>query len=148
MNTTFEPNWIKKREEQLQGVLPVTVNIYSAKIDYTHPLKGDAKIEVGWKTSYVNTENKANYFLYSYNGDEWFTDYSKTNYFDYDENINAAYINLNKQITKKWGLQTGLRYENTSYKGHQHGNPVKGDSSFKRTYNSLFPTVYLSYERR
>jgi iron complex outermembrane receptor protein len=145
VNTTFEPNWIKKREEQIQGVLPVTVNIYSAKMDYTHPLKGDAKIEAGWKTSYVQTENKANYYLYSYNGDEWVTDYGKTNFFDYKENINAAYISLNKQFTKKWGLQTGLRFENTNYKGHQHGNPTKGDSSFKRTYNSWFPTVYLSY---
>jgi outer membrane receptor protein involved in Fe transport len=139
INTSYEPNWIKKREEELQGVLPVTVNIYSAKMDYTHPLKGDAKIEAGWKTSYVQTENKANYYLNGY------TDYGKTNYFDYNENINAAYVSLNKQITKKWGLQTGLRFENTNYKGHQHGNPEKGDSSFKRTYNSWFPTVYLSY---
>jgi iron complex outermembrane recepter protein len=145
INTTYDPNWLKKREEQLQGVLPVTVNIYSAKMDYTHPLKGGAKLEAGWKTSYVQTENKANYNIFSYNSDEWVTDYGKTNFFDYKENINAAYINLNKQITNKWGLQTGLRFENTNYKGHQHGNPVKGDSSFKRTYNSWFPTVYLSY---
>jgi iron complex outermembrane recepter protein len=144
-NTTFEPNWIKIREEQLQGVLPVTVNIYSAKMDYTHPLKGDAKFEAGVKTSHVQTVNKADYFLHSSNGDEWVTDFGKTNYFDYNENINAAYVSLNKQITKKWGLQTGLRFENTNYKGHQYGNPTRGDSSFKRTYNSLFPTVYVSY---
>ncbi|WP_207512698.1 TonB-dependent receptor domain-containing protein [Longitalea luteola] len=143
LNTTYEPNWIKRYEEQLQGVLPVTVNIYSAKMDYTHPLKKNGKIEAGWKSSYVQTENKANYYLYD--GSEWMTDLEKTNYFDYNENINAAYISLNKQITKKWGLQTGLRFENTNYKGHQFGNPAKGDSSFKRTYNSLFPTVYISY---
>lgn len=145
VNTTFEPNWIKIREEQLQGVLPVTVNIYSAKMDYTHPLKGDAKLEAGVKTSYVETVNKANYNIQSANGEEWVPDYGKTNFFNYTENINAAYISLNKQITKKWGLQTGLRYENTNYKGHQYGNPTKSDSSFKRTYNSWFPTVYLSY---
>lgn len=143
INTTYEPNWIKRYEEQLQGVLPVTVNIYSAKMDYTHPLKNNARIEAGWKSSYVETVNKANYYLYD-NGD-WITDYEKTNYFDYKENLNAAYVSLNKQITKKWGMQTGLRFENTNYKGHQYGNPQKGDSSFKRTYNSWFPTVYISY---
>jgi outer membrane receptor protein involved in Fe transport len=143
VNTTFEPNWIKRYEEELKGVLPVTVNIYSAKMDYTHPLKKNGKIEAGWKTSFVQTENKANYYLY--NSGEWMTDFEKTNYFDYNENINAAYVSLNKQITKKWGVQTGLRFENTNYKGHQHGNPYKGDSSFKRTYNSWFPTVYVSY---
>jgi outer membrane receptor protein involved in Fe transport len=143
INTTLEPNWIKRYEEQLRGVLPVTVNIYSAKMDYTHPLKNNAKIEAGWKTSYVNTVNKADYYLLQ--GDEWVTDYGKTNYFDYKENINAAYISFNKQLTKKWGLQSGLRYENTNYKGHQYGNPEKGDSSFQRSYNSWFPTVYVSY---
>jgi iron complex outermembrane receptor protein len=143
INTTFEPNWIKRYEEQLRGVLPVTVNIYSAKMDYTHPLKKNGRIEAGWKSSYVETVNKADY--YQYYNDEWMTDYEKTNHFDYNENINAAYVSLNKQITKKWGLQTGLRYENTSYKGHQYGNPQKGDSTFKRSYNSWFPTVYISY---
>jgi iron complex outermembrane receptor protein len=143
INTTFEPNWIKRYEEQLRGVLPVIVNIYSAKMDYTHPLKKNGRIEAGWKSSYVETVNKADY--YQYYNDEWMTDYEKTNHFDYNENINAAYVSLNKQITKKWGLQTGLRYENTSYKGHQYGNPQKGDSTFKRSYNSWFPTVYISY---
>jgi hypothetical protein len=143
INTTFEPNWIKRYEEQLQGVLPVKVNIYSAKMDYTHPLKNNAKIEAGIKSSYVNTVNKANYSLLE--SDEWVTDYGKTNFFDYNENINAAYVSFNKQLTKKWGLQSGVRFENTNYKGHQYGNPVKGDSSFQRSYNSWFPTVYLSY---
>jgi iron complex outermembrane recepter protein len=143
INTTYEPNWIKRYDDQLRGDLPVTVNIYSAKMDYTHPLKNNAKIEAGWKTSYVQTENKANYYLFT--GDEWATDYGKTNFFDYDENINAAYVSANKQLTKKWGLQAGLRYENTNYKGHQYGNPQKGNSSFNRSYNSWFPTVYISY---
>jgi len=142
-NDSYAPNWTKLNDEQLQGVLPVRVNIYSAKMDYTHPLKNNGKIEAGWKTSYVQTVNKADYTLYeSY---EWVIDTGKTNHFDYKENINAAYISFNKQFTKKWGLQSGLRYENTSYKGHQYGNPVRDDSSFTRSYNNLFPTVYISY---
>jgi hypothetical protein len=143
INTTYEPNWIKKYDEQLQGILPLSINIYSAKMDYTHPLKNNAKIEAGWKSSYVETVNKANYYLWS--GDKWETDYGKTNFFDYKENINAAYVSVNKQLTKKLSAQAGLRFENTNYKGHQYGNPQKGDSSFTRTYNNLFPTIYISY---
>ena len=75
----------------------------------------------------------------------WVPDYNKTNQFKYDENINAAYLNFNRQF-KKWGVQTGLRFENTNYKGHQLGNPQQADSSFKRSYNSLFPTVFISYK--
>jgi hypothetical protein len=142
-NATFGPNWIKKYDEQLKGVLPTTINIYSAKMDYTLPLKNNGRLEMGWKSSYVQTVNKADYYML--NNDEWATDYGKTNYFDYKENVNAAYVSLNKPLTKKWSVQAGLRFENTNYKGYQYGNPVKGDSSFNRSYTNLFPTIYISY---
>jgi outer membrane receptor for Fe3+-dicitrate len=77
-------------------------------------------------------------------GDEWETDNYKTNSFQYKENINAAYLNLSKQY-KKLGVQAGLRFENTNYKGHQLGNAQKPDSAFNNSYNSLFPTVFLNY---
>ena len=71
--------------------------------------------------------------------------WKKTNFFTYKENVNAAYVNLNKQLNKKIGIQAGLRFENTNYQGNQYGNPSKQDSTFQKSYNSLFPTVYLSY---
>ena len=73
------------------------------------------------------------------------TDEGKTNHFIYKENINAAYINYSRQI-KKWGVQAGLRAENTNAQGHQVGNSTRPDSSFTKNYLNLFPTVYISYE--
>jgi iron complex outermembrane recepter protein len=143
MNTSFTPQWVKNNSENLMGNLPVYINIYTAKIDYTQPFGKNGKIETGVKSSYVKTQNEANYF--NLLNDKYEVDYQKTNHFLYQENINAAYLNYNKQI-KKWGLQTGLRYENTNYTGMQNGNPTKQDSSFKRNYGSLFPTIYISYE--
>jgi iron complex outermembrane recepter protein len=144
INTTLTPAWVKKYDEQLRGHLPVSIDIYSAKVDYTHPLKKNTKLEMGWKSSYVTTDSKANY--YELLNSEWQNDYGKTNFFDYKENINAAYVNINRQLNEKWGIQAGLRFENTNLRGHQYGNPQKGDSSFNRSYNSLFPTVYVSYK--
>jgi len=141
-NASFNPNGTKRGQSDLLGDLPVDINIYSAKMDYTHPLKKNAKIEAGVKSSYVNTDNQANYF--NMIGGDWETDYYKTNSFQYKENINAAYLNLNKQY-KKLGVQAGLRFENTNYEGHQLGNAQKPDSAFNNSYNSLFPTVFLSY---
>jgi iron complex outermembrane recepter protein len=141
-NASFNPNGTKRGQTDLLGSLPVNINIYSAKMDYTHPLKRNAKLEAGVKTSYVNTDNEANY--YNLLGTEWETDYLKTNRFQYKENINAAYVNLSKQY-KKLGVQAGLRFENTNYKGHQLGNSQKPDSAFSNNYNSLFPSVFLSY---
>jgi hypothetical protein len=144
LNSTFSPTWIKRYDEKLRGDLPVQINIYTAKVDYTYPLKKDSKIEFGAKTSFVNTENKAKYFE-DVNG-EWEIDYRKTNFFNYKENVNAAYVNFNKQFTPKIGVQAGLRFENTNYDGYQYGNPSRNDSSFSKTYNDLFPTVYVSYK--
>lgn len=144
LNSTFSPTWIKRYDEKLKGDLPVEINIYTAKVDYTYPLKKDSKLEFGAKTSFVNTENKAKYFE-DING-EWEIDYRKTNFFNYKENVNAAYVNFNKQFTPKIGVQAGLRFENTNYDGYQYGNPSRNDSSFSKTYNDLFPTVYISYK--
>jgi hypothetical protein len=122
--------------------LPSTINIYSAKADYSHPLKGKAKIEAGIKSSYVNTDNAANYFNVI-NGVSSI-DYNNTNRFLYNENINAAYVNFNKNFGR-FSIQTGLRAENTNGSGHQLGNAEKADSSFVNHYTDLFPTAYVSY---
>ena len=142
-NTSYNPSWLKKGEEKLRGNLPVAIDIYSAKLDYTHPLKKDAKFEAGLKTSYVHTDNAANYYNVFIDAES--IDFNKTNHFLYKENINAGYVNYNRQF-KKFGVQAGLRYEHTSYNGKQHGNPQRVDSSFSRSYGNLFPTIYVSYK--
>lgn len=141
-NTSYTPLWVKKQQTDLLGELPVNISIYTAKMDYSHPMKSGWKLEAGLKSGYVSTDNAAEYFNKENNA--WVPDYSKTNQFIYKENINAAYLNFSREF-KKWGVQTGLRFENTNYKGHQLGNPQQPDSSFNKNYNSLFPTVYVSY---
>jgi len=141
-NKTYNPDWTLRQTETLRGDLPVNVDIYSAKVDYTQSIGKKSKLEAGVKSSYVNTDNHAKY--YSIDNNSEVADYSKTNHFLYKENINAAYISVNRQY-KKLGVQLGLRYENTSYSGKQYGNPTRKDSTFKHNYGSLFPTVFLSY---
>ena len=141
-NTSYTPQWALKTSDILLGELPSAIKIYSAKMDYTHPLKKGAKIEAGLKSSFVETDNTAGY--YNLIGNVKSPDYDKTNRFDYKENINAAYINFNKEM-KKWSIQTGLRLENTNYEGNQFGNPTKADSAFKNSYTSLFPTLFVGY---
>ena len=93
--------------------------------------------------SFVKTDNKANYFITKEGITE--PDYSTTNFFQYKENLNAAYINFSTE-RKKWGFQLGLRAENTNYEGLQYGNPTKRDSAFSKSYTSAFPTMYVSYQ--
>lgn len=126
----------------LRGHLPSDIDIYTFKTDYVHPIK-DGKIEAGLKSSYVKNNNKVNYEIMV--GGKWEEDLIRSNHFIYDENINAAYVNFNKQIGK-WSLQAGLRVENTIAHGNQLGNRVVPQSKFKRDTTNLFPTAFVSYK--
>ena len=146
-NITYYPDMVEKGETILTGNLPSSINIYTFKSDYSRTLKKGLKLETGIKSSYVNTDNTANYYDIVNNTTE--VDTTKTNRFLYRENINAAYVNFTKQL-KKWTIQVGLRYENTNLSGHQLGNglssTINKDSSFTRSYSNLFPTAYISYQ--
>lgn len=142
-NESFNPNWVKRNGDELTGDLPSTIEIYTAKIDYTKPLAKALKFESGYKFSKAATDNTAEY--YSVVNGVKYADYEKTNRFAYEEFIHAGYVNLNKEW-KKWSVQTGLRVESTSYSGHQFGNPMQSDSAFKKSYTSAFPTLYVGYK--
>jgi hypothetical protein len=122
----------------LRGRLPGEIQIITAKMDYTQPMKNGAKFDAGWKAGYVKNDNDAQYSYYRNNS--LIYDSSRSNHFIYEENVNAAYINFSKQF-KKWGLQTGLRMENTNVKGNQ----VVKQQKFDTSYVQLFPTIYVSY---
>jgi hypothetical protein len=143
LNQTFRPDGTLNYEQVITDHLPTGIQIYSAKTDYTHPIAGNAKLEAGLKSSYVNTDNAANY--YDVNGGTSSVNDQLSNHFLYKENINAAYLNFNKGF-KRFELQTGLRLENTNSDGHQLGNALHPDSSFSKHYTDLFPTAYLLYK--
>jgi outer membrane receptor protein involved in Fe transport len=125
----------------LNGYLPANINIYTFKSDYTHPLKNDSKIEAGFKVSYVKTDNDAQYTIFDSITNKWETDLSRSNHFIYKENINAAYVNFQKQI-KKFNVQLGLRVEQTISKGDQTTKEIV----FEKNYTKLFPTTYFTYK--
>ncbi len=128
-------------DEILRSNMPSNIKISSLKVDYVHPLKNKMKLEAGAKSSYVITDNDAVYENYINGG--WDYDEARSNRFKYTENINAAYVNASKQLSKKWSGQLGLRLENTNGKGEQ----VTTGETFNRNYTQLFPTAYVSYKK-
>ena len=126
--------------DTLLSNIPSNIKIYSLKADYSQALKGNIKFESGLKASFVKTDNDAQYD-YIVNGQK-VHDYGRSNHFIYDEEIKAAYVNLNKQINKKWSTQLGLRLENTISKGSQ----VTTGEKFERNYTQLFPTAFVGWD--
>ncbi|GAB5415961.1 MAG: outer membrane beta-barrel family protein [Crocinitomicaceae bacterium] len=128
-------------QDQINGAIPSQISIYAAKTDFEKPFKNNSKFDAGLKTAFTQTDNEAIYTTTI----EGITspDYSLSNRFLYDEWINAAYANYQIQAGKI-GLQFGLRGEMTRLEGNQLGNALVSDTSFVRTYASLFPTFYAS----
>ncbi|MEQ1676928.1 MAG: TonB-dependent receptor, partial [Chitinophagaceae bacterium] len=153
INQYFKPDGSPSdKSDTLLGSLPQHIRIYSAKADFVRPLKGNAKFEAGIKTSFVKTDNNAVYNnLFDARP---VLDSGRSNHFIYDENVNAAYVNFSKPLSKKVTMQLGLRLENTNATGHSTGYTynstlnkfVAFDSKFKKNYTQLFPTMYLQYQ--
>ena len=140
MNSYYYPQQNNPAESPyiLKGLNPSVVKVYTGKIDYVHPLKKNAKLEAGIKASFVETDNNSLFNVLKNN--VWEVD-PRSNDFIYKENIYAAYLNGNKQW-KKWGLQLGLRLENTIMNGDQ----ITTQQKFERNLLQLFPTAFLSYK--
>jgi iron complex outermembrane recepter protein len=143
VNSIFLPGNVFVSKTNLISDLPATIDIQTAKADYIYPVKNGERWEVGMKTSFISTTNTAHFFDEENNIRSINNDFS--NSFNYRENINAAYLNYSLE-KKQFSIQAGLRFENTSIKGNQFGNSVRKDSSFKRPYNSVFPTFYVLYK--
>lgn len=116
-----------------------TLNLYSAKMDYSQPLKGKGVFEFGMKSSYVKSNNHNTF--YDKVAEVSQIDLSSLDRFRYTENINAAYLSLNKEY-KKLSYQVGLRAEHTYGKGEQE----QTDEVFRRNYVELFPSLFLDYK--
>lgn len=129
--------------ELSKGTIPSSIHILSAKSDYKLLIGKESKLEAGWKSSHINTDNLAYYQVY--HGSQWNDDLGKSNHFLYRENIHALYASGE---TKKGriSVQGGLRYEYTNYVANQLGNTQHRDSSFSSTYQGFFPSGYFNYQ--
>ena len=125
--------------EQFSNANPQTIDVYSAKIDYTQPLWKDARVETGAKFGQTKTDNDLKYEEVI--GNVWQTDPGRSNRFVYTEQIGAAYININQRLGK-FSLQAGLRGEYTYSEGEQKTTGEVNDT----TYFNLFPTAFVNYQ--
>ncbi len=152
----FQPNYYydASGQEKLSSTIyhilsPAQININSIKADYEQNfMKG--KLSVGTKLAGVKTDN--DFQRYDVNGSNEELDKDRSNHFIYKENINAGYVNYNRQY-KNFMIQAGLRVENTALEGISEGLKFNGSSfspgvsSFKRSYTDLFPSAAITFNK-
>lgn len=124
-NTPFEMYYI-------DNPIKIKINTFSADFNkqFEHFIW-----QSGAKLSFIRTDNNNIYFQKQNNQDV--IDYSRTNHFTYQEDIQALYSNITYSFEKDWTAKLGLRAENTLYKG------ISNQDEFKRNRFDLFPSFFL-----
>jgi iron complex outermembrane receptor protein len=114
-------------------------NLFNLQSDLKLKLKKKFTLETGAKASVLIYKSVTDYYKES--GGSRVKDLNRTNTFNYDENINAMYLQGSKTFGKDIVLKTGLRLENTNMKGQQI---IPDDTTFSIHRTDLFPYIYLS----
>lgn len=120
---------------------PININILSFKTDYEQNFMG-GKLGLGMKTSVVKTDNTFDFFNVVNNNAT--QDFTRSNNFQFSENINALYFNFNKKI-KKINFQAGLRVEQTISTGDLNSTQANLNNTVKRNYTDYFPSAGITF---
>ena len=107
-------------------------DVYALKTDYSHPLSNGRQLEMGIKTTYVDSEN-ANFYKDQTR--------QQADLFTYKEGISALYLTYGL-TGEKLLYQLGMRGEYTYGQGEQQF----GTNQFARNYFQLFPSLHLDYK--
>jgi len=116
---------------------PYIVNLHTAKLNYNKPLKKGHNIEFGVKFTWTKTTNDIQYK--SLTGNDYVFDSTKSNKFQYVENINAVFTTWSKTWKKGWSTNLGLRIEQTNTNQRSYTlNTVT-----QRHYVDFFPSLFI-----
>lgn len=114
------------------------IKIYNAKLDFTFPFKW-AKINFGTKLSLMQNTSSVDY--YNVVSGTPIVDVSRTDKYNYRENLQSFYISGSKNLSAKLQLQIGIRGEFVQSKGYSHSL----EKCNNYNYAKLFPTLYINY---
>ncbi|MGQ1890917.1 outer membrane beta-barrel protein [Thermophagus sp. OGC60D27] len=106
------------------------IKMISGNVDWTYPISSLLRFEAGAKSNFVNIDNVSASQIKK--REQWINDSGLSSNFDYNENINALYVNSKIQ-TKPVTIHAGLRIENTN---------ITTDS-MDQSYTNLFPSLMI-----
>ncbi|MGB5418681.1 outer membrane beta-barrel family protein, partial [Algibacter sp.] len=145
-NTYFEPDGTTIIETDDAAFDANTkIDLWSAKIDYEKEWD-NITFSAGFKYAHIITKN--GFAFYNYESDEPVFDPTKSNDFNYSENVAAAYANLNLKLSDKTTLNAGLRVENTASRGELISDIDIDNKDVPRNYTDFFPNIGISFDNQ
>lgn len=126
--------------DRIQTLNEMYYTIFTAKADFTKPLKNGKILETGLKGSWVKSDNDLD--LSRAIGEGPFQPEAGSNRFIYSENVLAAYASLKGDFSPKVNYQVGLRGEFSDILG----NSVTLDQQNEQAYFNLFPSLFVQHK--
>lgn len=137
---TLENNDVLYIRDWFRNATIQDINNTSFKLDLELPINDNISVETGVKLSFSKVDNDLDFDNRDTTGMTWIDNSMQSNFFEYDENINAIYAVINHTLSEKWSYQLGTRFENTIAKGK-----LEGERVVDRNYTNFFPTAFLKY---
>lgn len=145
-NFYYDPSGINITRSVISRMIsPTNISINSLKGDWEQNFK-KGKLGYGGKIAFVKSDN--DFQNYDVNGSNEVLNTEKSNLFVYKENINAGYVNYNRQF-KGLMVQAGVRVENTIAKGNSSGikDNKEWEDGFDRNYTNVFPSAAVTFNK-
>ena len=111
------------------------------QVDYVHPFAEGVKLEVGTKGIFRNINSDFFFDEFDFAENKYVRDASRSDEFDYGQDVFAGYASFNINFLEHWGLIAGARYERTEIDGKFR---VEGEKAFTNNYENLLPNVTVS----
>ncbi|MEM6772681.1 MAG: outer membrane beta-barrel family protein, partial [Bacteroidota bacterium] len=122
---------------------PIDIDIATAQVDFEQPLAG-GQFGAGIRLSQVGTDNTFLFYDVPVGGDRILNS-ERSNQFDYDENVYAAYLSFAGKLNEKMNFSAGLRSEVTDATGDLTAFNGQSEPPVDLDYVSFFPSVGLTY---
>lgn len=113
--------------------------VHTFKLDYTHPLGEEWKAEGGFQ--YSNNDVSNDFEVKDQRDQQWVVNSGLTNVFEFIQGVLGIY-GIIAYESETWGLQLGLRTENTKIKTLLVNTNQKNEQNF----TDLFPSFNTSYK--
>lgn len=119
------------------------IKLWSAKMDFEKEWETIA-FSTGIKYASIDTQNGFDFF--NIVDEESIFDTTKSNDFNYTENVAAFYANINMKFFTSFTLNAGLRIENTDSRGKLISVIDVDNKDVPRNYTDYFPNIGISFD--
>jgi outer membrane receptor protein involved in Fe transport len=108
--------------------------------DYVHPFSKNVKLETGAKTILRTINSDFFYDTLSFGNAVYLRDASRSDEFDYQQDVYAGYASMSVNFAERYGLIAGVRYEYTGITGDYKFD----ETYFANDYANWLPSVIVS----